>query len=143
MTKEQKDNSNKPVKDDNLKNLKKFNFNWIYLIVAVLLLSALFFNPDYSKESSWMEVQQMLIDQDVSKIEIVKKRTFSSVVQSDFRARVVGSNLSEHTRVLPLVRLRKLYARRLTSWCSIQRRWVKTKIGKPSYSTSLHSFPAP
>ena len=61
MTKEQNENSNKPIKDDNLKTPKKFNFYWIYLIVGVLLLSALFFNPDYSKDTTWNDVQKMII----------------------------------------------------------------------------------
>ena len=71
MTKEQKDTTNKPIKDINFKNSKKFNFYWIYGIVCVLLFAAYFFPSDISKETSWMAVQQMLIDQDVSKIEIV------------------------------------------------------------------------
>jgi cell division protease FtsH len=83
MTKEQNENTNKPKIEGNFKGPRKFNFYWIYAIVAVLLFAAYFFPSDYSKETSWMEVQQMLIEKDVSKIEIVNNELVNIFIKKE------------------------------------------------------------
>lgn len=83
MTKEQKETIKKPNRDENLKNPKKFNFYWIYGIVIVLLFVAYLLPSDNSKETSWMAVQQMLIDQDVSKIEIVNNELVNVFIKKE------------------------------------------------------------
>jgi len=83
MTKEQNDNLKNQNKEDINKNPRKFNFYWIYAIVGVLLFAAYFFPTDLSKETSWMEVQKMLIDQDVTKIEVINNELVNVFIKKE------------------------------------------------------------
>lgn len=62
----------------------KFNFYWIYGIIAVLFLGLTFFNgTSTSKEANWGEVKQMLQNSDVDKIILVNKEIAEIYIKED------------------------------------------------------------
>ena len=62
----------KQGKDDN-QNPRKFNYYWVYAIIAALLFATLFFPGEYSgmKDTSWNKVKEMINNGDVEKIEVI------------------------------------------------------------------------
>ncbi len=65
------DNQNKEGLKPKLGNNKKFNFYWIYGIIAVILFSTYFIPSEYASETSWMEVKEMIKKGHVEKFEVV------------------------------------------------------------------------
>ncbi|OYT17218.1 MAG: hypothetical protein B7C24_03755 [Bacteroidetes bacterium 4572_77] len=62
----------------------KFNFYWIYGIMAVIFLGLTFFNDTVtSEESDWGQVKQMLQNGDVEKITLVNKEVAEIYVKGD------------------------------------------------------------
>ncbi len=83
----------KDQKNDSLKNLinptkktgkGKFNFYWIYSIIAVVFISIYFLNKDDNvKEISWGEVKNMLTSQDIEKIVLVNHEFAEIYIKSN------------------------------------------------------------
>ena len=64
---ENKPNSRKP-------NLPKFNFYWIYGIIAIVMIGLYFMPRDFSKKTTWSDVRNnMVLTHDVDKIIVVNK----------------------------------------------------------------------
>jgi cell division protease FtsH len=64
---ENKPNSRKP-------NLPKFNFYWIYGIIAVVMIGLYFMPRDFAKKTTWSDVRNnMILTHDVDKIIVVNK----------------------------------------------------------------------
>ncbi len=62
-----KPNSRKP-------NLPKFNFYWIYGIIAIVMIGLYFMPRDFSKKTTWSDVRNnMVLTHDVDKIIVVNK----------------------------------------------------------------------
>ena len=40
------------------KNPKKFNFYWIYAVIALLLFGTYFFPSDFTKDTYWVQVKK-------------------------------------------------------------------------------------
>lgn len=63
-----------PVKKGDGKN--KFNFYWIYTIIAFIFISLFFFNTDsQTKKINWGELKEMLSEGDVEKLVLINKQT--------------------------------------------------------------------
>ncbi len=67
------------------KNKKpKFNFYWIYAILAVVFISIQIFNYNNPmKEISWGQLEEMLVKQDVEKIVIINKEKAEVFIKED------------------------------------------------------------
>ncbi|MCF8429219.1 MAG: ATP-dependent zinc metalloprotease FtsH [Bacteroidia bacterium] len=64
---ENKPNSRKP-------NLPKFNFYWIYGIIAIIMIGLYFMPRDFAKKTTWSDVRNnMVLTHDVEKIIVVNK----------------------------------------------------------------------
>ena len=64
---ENKPNSRKP-------NLPKFNFYWIYGIIAIVMIGLYFMPRDFAKKTTWSDVRNnMVLTHDVDKIIVVNK----------------------------------------------------------------------
>jgi AFG3 family protein len=64
---ENKPNSRKP-------NLPKFNFYWIYGIIAVVMIGLYFMPRDFAKKTTWSDVRNnMVLTHDIDKIIVVNK----------------------------------------------------------------------
>jgi ATP-dependent metalloprotease FtsH len=63
-------NSNKPPR----KPAGRFNFNWIYLIIAAIFLGIMFFPQNVGTSLETRELIKMLRDKDVKKIEVENER---------------------------------------------------------------------
>lgn len=74
-----KDKKNDPFKIfvNTGKNGKgKFNFYWIYTVIALVFIFLMFFNSGSNvKEITWGELREMLIEQDVERIVLVNGKT--------------------------------------------------------------------
>ncbi len=71
-----------PKKDGNGKG--KFNFYWIYTIIAVVFFGIFFFNSEGTvKETTWGELKQMLKEQDVEKIVLVNREVAEIYIKQD------------------------------------------------------------
>jgi AFG3 family protein len=87
---EKKENNRIPNKNplDNFKGgkakLPKFNFYWIYAILALIFLGIQFMDfGTETKKTDWKDLQQMLKDKDVQKIVLVNKETAEIYIQPD------------------------------------------------------------
>ena len=91
-----------PEKGDSPKKGPKFNIYWIYAIIAVILLSAQFmrFSPDLTKTSEREFFDNMLIQGDVERMDIVKNKERIRVyiktesLSKDFYVKKFKKNLS-------------------------------------------------
>ncbi len=71
-----------PVKKGDGKN--KFNFYWIYTIIAFIFISLFFFNSDnQSKEINWGELKDMLGEGDIEKLVLINKQTAEIYIKPD------------------------------------------------------------
>jgi cell division protease FtsH len=62
----------------------KFNFYWIYTIIAFIFISFFFFNNETpQKEINWGELQEMLKEQDVDKIILVNREFAEVYIKED------------------------------------------------------------
>jgi ATP-dependent metalloprotease FtsH len=76
MAEENKENKNKINEPSSGKNPKKnkFNFYWVYGIIAVIFIALTFTNMgDSVKETGWGDLQEMLINGDVEKVVVVNR----------------------------------------------------------------------
>ena len=65
-------NDNKP--NSRKPNLPKFNFYWIYGIIAIVMIGLYFMPRDFSKKTTWSDVRNnMVLTHDVDKIIVVNK----------------------------------------------------------------------
>lgn len=65
-------------------NKPKFNFFWIYGLLALVLFGLTFFNSSStSEETNWGQVKTMLLNQDVSKIILVNKEIAEIYIKED------------------------------------------------------------
>jgi AFG3 family protein len=65
-------NDNKP--NSRKPNLPKFNFYWIYGIIAIVVIGLYFMPRDFSKKTTWSDVRNnMVLTHDVDKIIVVNK----------------------------------------------------------------------
>ncbi|MFP4470682.1 MAG: ATP-dependent zinc metalloprotease FtsH [Bacteroidota bacterium] len=82
-------------------NKGKFNFYWIYTIIAFIFIAIFFFNNDSNvKETTWGDLKEMLKDQDVSKIVLVNREFAEVYIKPDKLSKsryqeVVDQNQSE------------------------------------------------
>ena len=68
----------------------KFNFYWIYTLIALIFISFFFFNTDTpQKEINWGELREMLKEQDVEKIVLVN-REFAEIYIKQDRINKIG-----------------------------------------------------
>ncbi len=71
-----------PMKSSDGKN--KFNFYWIYTIIAFIFISLYFFNTEtLTKEIDWGELKIMLSSEDVEKIILVNKEKAEIFIKPD------------------------------------------------------------
>jgi cell division protease FtsH len=83
-----------PVKKGNGKN--KFNFYWIYTIIAFIFISLFFFNGDsQSKEINWGELKDMLVEGDVEKLVLVNKSKAEIYIKPDRLSKARHQSLPE------------------------------------------------
>lgn len=108
---EKKDNTKKEKdkKDDFLKNLNpvnksgdgnkgKFNFYWIYTVIAVVFFALFFFNKEGSiKEITWGDLRQMILEQDVEKIVLVNREFAEIYIKEDKLEKSRYEELKENT----------------------------------------------
>jgi ATP-dependent metalloprotease FtsH len=76
MAEESKENKNKLNDTSSGKNPKKnkFNFYWVYGIIAVIFIALTFLNNKGSiKETGWGDLKEMLINGDIEKIVVVNR----------------------------------------------------------------------
>lgn len=84
----------------------KFNFYWIYGILALIFIAMMFYNGGGSaKETTWGQFEKMLAKRDVEKIVVINKeeaeiyikkdRILSDTAYKDFRSQGIGSSLNE------------------------------------------------
>jgi ATP-dependent metalloprotease FtsH len=76
MAEENKENKNKINEPSSGKNPKKnkFNFYWVYGIIAVIFIALTFTNMgDSVKETGWGDLREMLINGDVEKVVVVNR----------------------------------------------------------------------
>ncbi|MBU2650916.1 MAG: ATP-dependent metallopeptidase FtsH/Yme1/Tma family protein, partial [Bacteroidetes bacterium] len=65
-------------------NRGRFNFYWIYAILALVFFSVYFFNTEGSaKKTTWKDLRQMLIDQDVERIVLVNGKTAEVYIREE------------------------------------------------------------
>ncbi|NCC72113.1 MAG: ATP-dependent metallopeptidase FtsH/Yme1/Tma family protein [Sphingobacteriia bacterium] len=65
-------------------NKKKFNFYWIYTVIAVIFFALFFFNRDGQiEEITWGDLRQMLLNQDVEKIVLVNREYAEIFIKED------------------------------------------------------------
>ncbi|HRW97627.1 MAG TPA: ATP-dependent zinc metalloprotease FtsH [Bacteroidales bacterium] len=65
-------------------NKKKFNFYWIYTVIAVIFFALFFFNRDGQiEEITWGDLRQMLLNQDVEKIVLVNREFAEIYIKED------------------------------------------------------------
>jgi len=65
-------------------NRGRFNFYWIYAILALVFFSVYFFNTEGSaKKTTWKDLRQMLIDQDVQRIVLVNGKTAEVYIKEE------------------------------------------------------------
>lgn len=82
-------------------NKGKFNFYWIYTIIAFVFIALFFFNDSSDvKKTTWGELKEMLQDQDVSKIVLVNREFAEIYIKPDKLSKsryqdVVDKNQSE------------------------------------------------
>ena len=74
---ENKPNSRKP-------NLPKFNFYWIYGIIAIVMIGLYFMPRDFAKKTTWSDVRnKMILAHDVEKIIVVNKEKAEVYIKKD------------------------------------------------------------
>jgi ATP-dependent metalloprotease FtsH len=90
-----KKDTQKERKDDLLKNLNKggkpgdsnkgkFNFYWIYMLIAAVFFALFFFNRNgETKETTWNDLRQMLIEEDIEKIVVVNNEIAEIFIKQD------------------------------------------------------------
>lgn len=75
---------NSPQNTNPLKPKGKFNFYWIYGILAVIFIGLQFLGgTDTSKETNWGELKQMLENEDVEKLVLVNKEIAEIYIKKD------------------------------------------------------------
>lgn len=85
---------------------RKFNFYWIYGILAVIFIALNFYDwGGKTKDTTWGQFEKMLEKKDVEKIVVVNKenaevfikkdRILADTTYKDFRSQGIGSSLSE------------------------------------------------
>lgn len=95
MNENKKKDTQKERKDDLLKNLNKggkpgnsnkgkFNFYWIYMLIAAVFFALFFFNRNgETKETTWNDLRQMLIEEDIEKIVVVNNEIAEIFIKQD------------------------------------------------------------
>ena len=69
--KPQNENNPSPRKNS---NLPKFNFYWIYAIIAIVMIGLFFLPKDFAQKTTWLSVRNnMILTHDVEKIIVVNK----------------------------------------------------------------------
>lgn len=69
--KPQNENTPNPRKNN---NLPKFNFYWIYAIIAIVMIALFFLPKDFAQKTTWLSVRNnMILTHDVEKIVVVNK----------------------------------------------------------------------
>ncbi|MCB0737111.1 MAG: ATP-dependent zinc metalloprotease FtsH [Bacteroidetes bacterium] len=53
-------------------NKSRFNYYWIYGLVAVALILVNFYNPETTVDSSWNNTKELLVNEEVSKLELIE-----------------------------------------------------------------------
>jgi len=93
--KENKNNQDEGQKNDPFRNLMnpkkaggdkkgKFNFYWVYSIIAFIFIAIFFFNNEGSvKETNWGDLKEMLAEQDVQKIILVNREYAEIFIKPD------------------------------------------------------------
>ncbi len=99
----------KNKKDDFLKNLNKgvkpgdagkgkFNFYWIYMVIAAVFFALFFFNREGQlKEITWGDLKQMLLDEDVEKIVLVNREFAEIYIKQENITKPRYDELRENT----------------------------------------------
>lgn len=83
-----------PVKKGDGKN--KFNFYWIYTIIAFIFISLFFFNTgDETKDINWGKLKTMLADGDVEKLILINKQTAEIYIKPDKLSKAEYKDLSK------------------------------------------------
>ena len=95
MNENKKKDTQKERKDDLLKNLNKggkpgdsnkgkFNFYWIYMLIAAVFFALFFFNRNgETQETTWNDLRQMLIEEDIEKIVVVNNEIAEIFIKQD------------------------------------------------------------
>jgi len=77
----------------------KFNFYWIYSIIAVVFIALYFFNQgDGAKETNWGDLKQMLEEGDVEKIILVNREYAEIYIKQDKLSKSRYSDVSEDAK---------------------------------------------
>ncbi|MBL6962875.1 MAG: ATP-dependent zinc metalloprotease FtsH [Bacteroidetes bacterium] len=81
------------------KNPKKINFYWIYAVIALILFGTYFFPSDFTKDTYWVAVEEMIINNDIEKFEVInneevlvyiKKDALDSERHQDLKGKSIG-----------------------------------------------------
>lgn len=80
MSKKDENEESRQRRDDDNEggsNLPKFNFTWIYILIALALLGVQFYSMQSAADTSitWEQFDQMARNGDVEKVEIVNNET--------------------------------------------------------------------
>jgi AFG3 family protein len=74
-TKKEKPKRKSPFGENSSGQKPKFNAYWIYLVIAIVILSMQFLNPGSGpKDTSWKELREMILASDVDKIVVVNEK---------------------------------------------------------------------
>lgn len=65
------ENSNSSGKEKSKK--PRFNFYWIYLLIALVFIAINFFPKDFARETNWLEVKKMLSNGEVESFKVINK----------------------------------------------------------------------
>ncbi len=72
MENNQEENNNQE-NQENKSNKPQFSFYWIYLAIALVFIVIAFLPRDFSKETTWLEVKEMMKDEQVESFKVVNK----------------------------------------------------------------------
>ena len=98
--KEQKSGSNpfSSFKGKGKDGKSKFNFYWIYGILALILFGVQFIGlNDEGKQTDWRDLKQMLVNDDVSKIILVNKETAEIFIKPENLSKEIHKDIESKT----------------------------------------------
>jgi AFG3 family protein len=65
------------------KNNKKFSFYWIYAVIAIILFATYFFPSDFTKDTYWVEVEEMIVNNEVEKFDVINNEQVLVYIKKD------------------------------------------------------------
>lgn len=101
MEKKFKNQNNNPLKNKHPKR-KRFNFYWIYLLIALFFIGyTLFAYNGGTKETNWRDLKVMLEEGDVAKLVLVNKEVVEIYIKSDKVSKYTDEKSNNKYNILP------------------------------------------